>query len=233
MSPDAERPEGGEVEQPGFLDGPGEEHAEGIILVTVLRRLETLYPFMAGHWQQVAFEAFAIGEELDLSREALEQLRSCAFVMDIGMIDESIHFLVAAEAESGLDYMQNPDTRKLVERHPVLGSRKLEELDFAAEVVSAVRHHHEWFNGWGYPDGLSGVTIPMLSRVLAVSDAFVSTTRDLPYKAGCGEAEALEEIVGYAGVQFDPWVVPALEKVVNRKNAGPECLIDRTIDLAF
>lgn len=233
MSPDTEHPGGEEEGEPGFLDGPYEENAEGVILGVVIRRLEALYPYMAGHWQRVAYEAFAVGEELDLSGEALEQLRTCAFVMDIGMIDESIHSLVAAEADSGSDFMQNPDTRQAVERHPVLGSRKLEELGFSGEAVLAVRHHHEWFNGWGYPDGLSGVTIPLLSRVLSAADAFVSITWDLPYRAACSEVEALEEIVGYAGVQFDPWVVPALEKVVGRKSSAAECLIDRTIDLAL
>lgn len=231
MNNDTERPDAIEEDKPDFLDGPCVEHTEGIILGTVLRRLESMYPFMAGHWQQVALQAFSTGEELDLSREALEQLRTCAIIMDIGMLDDSIHSMVAAEVDRGLDFMQNPDIRLAVERHSVLGSRKLEELGFEGEVVRAVRYHHEWFNGWGYPEGLSGVTIPLLSRVLSVADAFVSITRDVPFRAGCGEAEALEEIVGYAGVQFDPWVVPALEKAVGRKAATADCLIDIELTL--
>ncbi len=128
--------------------------------------------------------------------------------------------------------MQNADTRRAVERHPVLGSKKLEDLGFPRNVVLAVRHHHEWYNGWGYPDGLSGVSIPILSRILTVADAFVSITSDRPFRSGCSEEEALEEIVGYSGVQFDPWVVPDLEKVVTQKTRESESLIDTALDLA-
>jgi HD-GYP domain-containing protein (c-di-GMP phosphodiesterase class II) len=198
----------------------------------VQRRLETMYPYMKGHWQRVSFEASAMGEELDIGQEGLEQLRVCAYLMDIGMIDESIHALIQDNRETGVDYMQNADIRRAVERHPVIGSRKLEELGFPRPIVLAVRHHHEWYNGWGYPDGLSGVSVPQLSRILMVADAFVSITSDRPFRSGCSPSEALEEIVGYAGVQFDPYVVPTLEKIVTQKARATESLIDKTLDLA-
>jgi HD-GYP domain-containing protein (c-di-GMP phosphodiesterase class II) len=199
----------------------------------VQRRLEAMYPYQKGHWQRVSFEASAMGEELELSREALEQLRICAYLQDIGMIDESIHALVSGCTDSGVDYMQNADVRRAVERHPVLGARKLEELGFSRPIVLTVRHHHEWYNGWGYPDGLSGVAIPLLARILMVSDAFVSITSERPFRSGCTPAEALDEIIGYDGVQFDPWVVPALEKIVTQKAHATESLIDKTLDLAL
>src|SRR5450759_5639923 len=103
--------------------GPGVQgrrrRNDTVVMGAVQRRLEAMYPYMKGHWQRVSFEASAMGEELDLSREALEQLRTCAYLMDIGMIDESIHALVSDCTESGLDYMQNADIRRAVERHPV------------------------------------------------------------------------------------------------------------------
>lgn len=204
-----------------------------VVMGAVQRRLEAIYPYMKGHWQGVAYEAAAIGEELDLSLEALEQLRITAYLMDIGMIDESIHRLVVSCTDTGTDYMQNPDIRRAVERHPVLGARKLEELDFPQPVILGVRHHHEWYNGWGYPDGLSGVAIPLIARLLSAADAFVSITSNRPFRAGCTPAEALDEIVGYSGVQFDPWIVPALEKIVAQKATDTESLIDKTLDLAL
>jgi len=211
----------------------GRRRNDTVVMGAVQRRLESLYPYQKGHWQRVSFEASAMGEELDLSREALEQLRTCAYLMDIGMIDESIHGFVAGSTESGNDYMQNADIRRAVERHPVLGAKKLEELGFPRPIVMAVRHHHEWYNGWGYPDGLSGVAIPLLARILMASDAFVSITSERPFRSGCTPAEALDEIIGYAGVQFDPWVVPALEKIVTQKAHATESLIDKTLDLAL
>lgn len=210
----------------------GRRRNDTVVMGAVQRRLETMYPYMKGHWQRVSFEASAIGEELDVGQEGLEQLRVCAYLMDIGMIDESIHALIQDNRETGVDYMQNADIRRAVERHPVIGSRKLEELGFPRQIVLAVRHHHEWYNGWGYPDGLSGVSIPQLARILMVADALVSITSDRPFRSGCSPAEALEEIVGYAGVQFDPYVVPTLEKIVTQKARATESLIDKTLDLA-
>ena len=211
----------------------GHRRNDTVVMGAVQRRLEAMYPYLRSHWQRVSFEASAMGEELDLSHEALEQLRTCAYLMDIGMIDESIHALVSECTDSGLDYMQNAEIRRAVERHPVLGAKKLEELGFSRPIVLAVRHHHEWYNGWGYPDGLSGVAIPLLARILMVADGFVSITSERPFRDGCTPAEALEEVTGYAGVQFDPWVVPALEKIVTQKAGATDSLIDKTLDLAL
>lgn len=210
----------------------GRRRNDTVVMGAVQRRLETLYPYMKGHGQKVSFEAAAMGEELDLSQESLEQLRVCAYLMDIGMIDETIHALIKDCSDTGVDYIQNADLRRAVERHPVIGARKLEELGFPRPIVLAVRHHHEWYNGWGYPDGLSGVAVPLLARILAVADAFTSISSDRPFRLGCTAAEALEEITGYAGVQFDPSIVPALEKIVTQKERATESLVDKTLDLA-
>ena len=228
---DADKPP---IEGETTFIGPGvggRRRNDTVVMGAVQRRLETLYPYMKGHWQRVSFEAAAMGEELDLSQESLDQLRVCAYLMDIGMIDETIHALIKDSSVTGVDYMQNADLRRAVERHPVIGARKMEELGFARPIVLAVRHHHEWYNGWGYPDGLSGVAVPVMARILAVADAFVSITSDRPFRTGCTASEALEEITGYAGVQFDPSVVPALEKIVAQKEFASESLIDRTLDL--
>lgn len=211
-------------------DAPARRRNDTVVMGAVQRKLEALYPYMEGHWQRIAFESAAIGEELELSKEILEQLRECSYLMDIGMIDESIHALVADCTKTGVDYMQNPDIRRTVERHPSIGARRLEELGFPEPIVQTVRHHHEWYNGWGYPDGISGQAIPVMGRLLAVVDAFVSVTSERPFRPACTPVEALEEIVGYSGIQFDPWVVPALEKVVTRKNHIIRSLLDKTLE---
>lgn len=209
------------------------ERNDTVVMGAVQRRLESMYPYLKNQGQLVAFEASAMAEELDLSREQQEALRKCAYLMDVGMIDETIHGLVKDNTESGISYLQNVDIRRAVERHPVIGARKLEELGFPEEIVLAIRHHHEWYNGWGYPDGLTGVAIPLLARILSVADAYVSLVSDRPYRSGCTPQEALKEIASYTGVQFDPYVVPALETVVAQKKDEVETLLDRTLDLSI
>jgi HD-GYP domain-containing protein (c-di-GMP phosphodiesterase class II) len=91
-------------------------------------------------------------------------------------------------------------------------------------VYHAVRHHHEWFDGSGYPDGLSGEEIPLISRILLVTDAFDAMTSDRPYRAATSEEEAIAELRRCAGTQFDPNVVEAFLRVLARslRRQSPE-----------
>lgn len=201
-----------------------------VVMGAVQRRLEGLYPYMRGHWQEVALKSAAIAEELGLGAEEIEQVRVCAYLMDVGMTDESISSVLRECTETGTDYMSS-DVRRATERHPVIGAAKLEKLGFPREIVLGVRHHHEWYNGWGYPDGLSGKAIPLISRLLAVADTFVALGEERPYRLACTPSEALEEISGYSSVQFDPEIVSSLEKIVTQKVWDAETLIDKTIDI--
>jgi HD-GYP domain-containing protein (c-di-GMP phosphodiesterase class II) len=87
-----------------------------------------------------------------------------------------------------------------------------------------VRHHHERFDGTGYPDGLAGAEIPLESRIILVADAFEAMTSDRPYRRAPGQEFALEELRGNAGTQFDPDVVDALCRALNRAGASAPTL---------
>jgi HD-GYP domain-containing protein (c-di-GMP phosphodiesterase class II) len=102
-----------------------------------------------------------------------------------------------------------PDERRLLERHPAIGSNMLTSLRLGA-VSAWVLHHHERWDGTGYPDGLAGEAIPPAARILAVADAFDALTSDRVYRGRLTDAEALDELEGAAGTQFDPNVVAAL-----------------------
>jgi putative nucleotidyltransferase with HDIG domain len=104
-----------------------------------------------------------------------------------------------------------PEERALMVKHPQIGSEILRHIDFLDEAKVVVRHHHERWDGDGYPDGLAGEDIPLQARVFAVADALDALTTDRPYRAACGWAEARQVIRTASGSQFDPAMVAAYE----------------------
>ena len=101
----------------------------------------------------------------------------------------------------------------LIARHPVTGFEILRDVDFLGEAKAVVRHHHERWDGDGYPDGLSGEDIPLAARVFAVADTLDALTTDRPYRPASSFAEARAVIASVAGTQFDPAVVEAYGRV--------------------
>ena len=104
----------------------------------------------------------------------------------------------------------------LVRRHPVIGSEILRDIDFLGEGKLVVRHHHERWDGQGYPDGLEGDAIPLAARVFAVADALDALTTHRPYRPASTFAEARHEVLRGAGTQFDPVVVAAYRQIPDR-----------------
>jgi putative nucleotidyltransferase with HDIG domain len=104
-----------------------------------------------------------------------------------------------------------PEERSLMVKHPQIGSEILRHIDFLDEAKVVVLHHHERWDGQGYPDGLAGEAIPLQARVFAVADTLDALTTDRPYRPACGWAEARQLIRGEAGAQFDPAIVAAYE----------------------
>jgi HD-GYP domain-containing protein (c-di-GMP phosphodiesterase class II) len=102
----------------------------------------------------------------------------------------------------------------VMKRHPVLGAEIVSPVQELAPALPAINHHHERFDGRGYPDGLRGEEIPLLARVLAVADAFDSMIRDRPYGYGISQEAALKEVEDNAGTQFDPRIVGTLREVL-------------------
>jgi HD-GYP domain-containing protein (c-di-GMP phosphodiesterase class II) len=103
---------------------------------------------------------------------------------------------------------------ELIKQHPVLGVEILAPVKELTPALPVVRHHHERFDGNGYPDGLRGEDIPIVARVVSVADAFDSMVRERPYGYGISQETALQEIEANSGTQFDPRIVRALLEVV-------------------
>ncbi len=143
---------------------------------------------------------------MNLSEPELEQLEWAGLLHDIGKIGIRDAVLLKPERLTR-------EERMLMNEHPAKGEEILRDVDQLAKVRPLIRHHHEWYNGSGYPDRLIGEEIPLLARVLHVADAFEAMTASRPYRpVPLRPAEALAELQRYAGIQFDPQVVDAFSR---------------------
>lgn len=161
------------------------------------------------HSRAVERLALGMGLEAGLEGDELEALALGALLHDAGKIG-------VPDAVLGEPGPLGPEERALVERHPEIGAKILGSLPVLAPVVPAVMHHHERWDGEGYPHGLRGEAIPFAARLVAVADAFDVITRDRPYRRGVSPEAALAEVRGGSGGPFDPAAVGALLSVVER-----------------
>jgi putative nucleotidyltransferase with HDIG domain len=163
--------------------------------------------YTAGHSRRVQQLALAIGRELGLSHAELDLLGHAALFHDIGKlaIPDSILLKPAS---------LTPDEWSLMQRHAEEGARIIDRLGFLNDAVPSIRHHHERFDGTGYPDRLQGEDIPLGARIIHVADALDSMLTTRIYRAARPAAEALQELRRAAGTQFCPRCVSALERIL-------------------
>jgi HD-GYP domain-containing protein (c-di-GMP phosphodiesterase class II) len=172
--------------------------------------LETRDPFTQGHTERVTKYALLIGAEMGLSPEDINTLRYASEIHDIGKISIP-DFILNKPAKL------NKLERHMIELHPVKGAQILEPLEFLKQVIPIVRHHHERYDGTGYPDGLKAGNIPLMARILACADSYDAMTSERPYKAKMSLREAIREIRSNAGKQFDPSVAALFIKILKKK----------------
>ena len=166
------------------------------------------------HSEAVIGMAVAVARNLGCSPAEIERVRSAALLHDIGKVaipDEILH-------KPGP--LSDPEWL-LMREHPVIGERILRVLPGLGAVARIVRHEHERWDGGGYPDGLSGESIPLGSRIIIVADTYHAITSDRPYRAARSHAEAVAELAGCAGTQFDPRITETLiGHLYGRRQAG-------------
>jgi putative nucleotidyltransferase with HDIG domain len=163
-------------------------------------------PFTAKHSHRVKEIAVDIGRVMHVTDADLEALEWGGLLHDVGKIGVPDRVLLKQER-------LNKDERMIMNAHPVLGAQIIAPVTKLAPELPIIRHHHEWYNGSGYPDRLIGDEIPRLARVLHVADAFEAMTAARPYRMTPLTAEqALAELRKFAGIQFDPVVVDAFVK---------------------
>ena len=162
--------------------------------------------YTSGHSLRVKEIAVDIGRELRCSDSELEALEWGGLLHDVGKIGVPDAVLLKQERLT-------KEERTIMNSHPVLGAEIIAPVTKLAPELPIIRHHHEWYNGSGYPDRLMGDEIPRMARILHVADAFEAMTAARPYRMKPLTAEqALGELRKYAGIQFDPVVVDAFTR---------------------
>ncbi|MBE0415240.1 MAG: diguanylate cyclase [Dehalococcoidia bacterium] len=176
--------------------------------------VEAKDPHTRGHSERVSRYAVLIAQELGLERKEVKLIRDAGLVHDVGKMFLPEEVLTQRGA-------LEPAQQAAMMSHPMLSYEVLKRSGHSPELLHPVRHHHEWYGGGGYPDGLSGESIPLAARILAVADAFEAMTAGRYYKARMSIEQAAEEISKGKGTQFDPRVVDAFIRRMKRGEVPP------------
>jgi putative nucleotidyltransferase with HDIG domain len=181
------------------------QQANRDLLKVLIKAIETRDPYTSGHSVRVSTMARIIGEEMRLPLRELERLETAALLHDIGKIDMSYAPIIQKPSEL------TEQERNTIRTHATHGAELLRTLTSLDEpVILGVRHHHEHFDGSGYPDGLTGTSIPLFGRVIMICDAVDAMLSDRPYRRALSPEQVQAELRRFSGTQFDPDLVAVL-----------------------
>jgi HD-GYP domain-containing protein (c-di-GMP phosphodiesterase class II) len=181
---------------------PGNSGTVGSLLATFSAALEARDPYLRGHSARVTVFAEALARLLGWRGSRLEALQLGGSLHDVGKISVDARVL----CKSG---PLNEEELEQIRRHPVTGARLVESFEDFEPALPYVLHHHERWDGAGYPHGLSGTRIPLEARLLGVADAFDAMTSARAYRPALGVEQALTELERCSGTQFDPELAQA------------------------
>jgi putative nucleotidyltransferase with HDIG domain len=172
------------------------------LLRVLVKAIETRDPYTSGHSQRVSTLSKLIATDYGLRPSVVEQVETAALLHDVGKIDAKFAEIISKD--SGL----TDEERRLIRTHAMAGADLLESLtSLEREIIVGVRHHHERYDGTGYPAQLAGKAIPIAARIIMISDSVDAMLSDRPYRDALSVSEARSELTRCAGTQFDPDLV--------------------------
>jgi putative two-component system response regulator len=186
------------------------EQAYEASLTALANSIEVRDQYTRGHVERVTAYALAIAAQLGLQGKRLKQLRFGAILHDIGKIFINENILNKSGPLSEDEYAE-------ILEHPLKSIDMVKDIPYLTPTIPVIRHHHEWWDGSGYPDGLAGDQIPLDARIVAVADCFDAMTTTRPYHQARPLRQAFDEIRRASGTQFDPDVVNAFKKLWETK----------------
>jgi putative nucleotidyltransferase with HDIG domain len=176
------------------------ERTNSELLELMVKSMEARDPYTSGHSRRVQQYSVAIAKGLGMSQSEVERVGRAALLHDVGKIHEKYAPVLRKPGQL------SPEEWLTMQQHPKDGAELVSTMSKLQDIVPAIRHHHERWDGTGYPDGLAGETIPMVSRIIAFADTMDAMTSQRPYRSPLNEAEVRAEMVRCRGTQFDPLI---------------------------
>lgn len=175
--------------------------------------IEKRDPYANGHSSRVNYYSYLIAQRLRLTDLEKEELQIGAYLHDIGKLGVAPQIIQKKGAYTA-------EEMEAIKKHPEIGIQLVAPLNLSPSILALIRHHHEYYIGQGYPDGISGEDIPLLARIVSVADAFDAMVSDYPYeyRKVLSLEEAVAELKHCSGIQFDPKVVNALIETIEKEH---------------
>lgn len=178
-------------------------------VVTLAKAVDARDQYTAGHSERVGAITSKIAKKLGIANKELEQIELAAQLHDIGKIGVPDSILLKPGKLTDTEY-------NVIKEHPAIGTNILGNIEFLKESIPIILHHHEYYDGRGYPYGISGMEIPLGSKIISIADTYDAMTSDRPYRKALAHEEAIQEIVRCKGTQFDAEIIDtALEVLQN------------------
>ncbi len=172
------------------------------------KTVEAKDPYTSGHANRVEKLAVELAEAYHLPFESIQNIKTASILHDIGKIGINDSILNKATKLTSEEFVE-------IMKHPSIGAEIISKVDFLKDITTIVKHHHERYDGKGYPDGLSGEDIPIEACVLTIADSYDAMTSDRPYRRALTTAEAIEELRRNSGTQFHPKLVETFISLLN------------------
>ena len=166
--------------------------------------------YTKGHSERVTQTSVALARELNLHEREIDNIEYAALLHDIGKIGIDERIL-------GKNDVLTSEEFKKIKEHVIMGAKIIKPVEFLKDSYKAIYHHHERYNGDGYPDGLKGEDIPISVRIITVADAYDAMGSDRPYRKKLKQEKIMKELTEQSGKQFDPKVVKALISILDRE----------------
>jgi len=183
------------------------EQSHSATIAVLADAIEAKDAYTRGHCESVAKIAVAVAERLGVGKENLDEIRYAALLHDVGKIGVPDGILLKPGKLL-------PEEFSMIQRHSLIGRDLMARVPKFSTLATAIFHHHERYDGAGYPEGLSGEEIPLFSRIICVVDAFDAMTSTRPYRTPVSRVDAIKELESCAGSHFDPSVVSAIVQVL-------------------